>query len=171
MNLKKMFILICVLFLSISLIAGEKEFKKGTNLLTAEFGFSSFATPFGVSFERGITDQIGVGVSALFMSWGYDLGAFGDYNQTLIIPSAFAVYHFTKIDVKKLDVYAGASVGFGIYSSDWAGETATSSLFLSGIVGVRYYVSEKIAINFKESFGLISDWSGSYSLLGVTFKL
>ncbi len=50
MNLKKMFILICVLFLSISLIAGEKEFKKGTNLLTAEFGFSSFATPFGASF-------------------------------------------------------------------------------------------------------------------------
>ncbi len=171
MNLKKTFILIGVLLFSITLIAGEKEFNKGTDLLTAEIGFSSFGTPFGASFERGITDQIGVGASALFMNWGYGSGIFGDHSQTLIIPSAFAVYHFTEINVKKLDVYAGASLGFGIYSSNWAGETATSSLFLSGIVGVRYYVTEKIAINFKESFGLIGDWSGSYSLLGVTFKL
>ncbi len=171
--MKKIFTLVIVLSLvfGLSLMAGKKEFKKGSSFLTGEFGFNSFSTPFGISYEMGIKENIGVGATVMFQSWGYDLGIFGDYNQTLITPSVFALYHFNKIKVKKLDVSAGASIGFSIYSSDWEDEVLSGGLFVSLIANVRYYFSKKWAVNLKETYSIIGDWSSSYTMLGVTYRL
>lgn len=171
--MKKIFTLVIVLSLvfGMSLMAGKKEFKKGASFITGELGISSFGTPFGLSYEMGLKENIGVGASVMFQSWGYDLGMFGDFNQTLITPSVFALYHFNKIKVKKLDVSAGASIGFSIYSSDYMDEVLSGGLFVSLIANVRYYITDKLAINIKETFALLGDWSGSYTMLGVTYRL
>jgi Outer membrane protein beta-barrel domain len=169
--MKRIMVLLLVFMVSFSLIGadGEKAFHKGTKMLDLSVGFSSLTTPFAVGYEQGITENLGINVSALILSWGYDFG-FVDLNQTLIMPQAHLVYHFTKIKSPKLDVYAGAGAGFSIYNSDWMNETLAGGVFISGIIGVRYYVSKKIAISLRETLVIIGDWDGSYTLLGVTFK-
>ena len=170
--MKKTLIVLFVLILAFTLTAdeGAKAFKKGDKLLDLSFGFSSLSTPFAAGYEVGITENLGVNVSALFISWGYDLGWLGDLNQTLIMPQANVVYHFTKIKSPKFDLYTGAGAGFSIYSSDWDDETGTGGIFLTGILGVRYYVSKKISISLRETLVFVGDWGGSYTLLGVSFK-
>ena len=168
--MKKVFVLIIVLSLvfGMSLMAGNKEFKKGNSFITGEFGFSSWATPFGVSYEMGLNENIGIGASAWLMSWS-GIGI----SQTLITPSVFAQYHFTEIKVAKLDVAAGATLGYSIYSadSDYIKLTGSSSLFLSALITVRYYFSDKIAVSLKETYSFVGAWSGSYAMIGVTYKL
>jgi len=168
--MKKVFVLIIVLSLvfGMSLMAGKKEFKKGNSFITGEFGFSTWSTPFGVSYEMGLNENVGVGASAWLMSWS-GLGI----SETLITPSVFAQYHFTKIQVPKLDVAAGATLGYSIYSvnSDYLKVSGSSGLFLSALITVRYYFSDKIAVSLKETYSFVGDWSGSYTMIGVTYKL
>ena len=151
--MKKIFTLVIILSLifGMSLMAGTKEFKKGSTFITGEFGFSSWASPFGVSYEKGINENVGVGASAWLMSWS-DVG----YSQTLITPSVFAQYHFTKLNVPKLDVAAGATLGYSVYSasSDYYTITGSSSLFLSALLTVRYYFTDKLAVSLKETYSL-----------------
>ncbi len=168
--MKKIFTFIIVLSLvfGMSLMAGTKEFKKGASFITGEFGFSSWATPFGASYEMAYNDNIGIGASAWMQSWS-SVG----FSQTLITPSVFAQYHFTKINVKKLDVAAGVSLGYSIYSadSDLFTITGSSSLFLSGVLTIRYYFTDKLAVSLKETYSFLGDWSGSYAMIGVTYRL
>jgi len=171
--MKKIFTMVIVLLLVIgmSLSAGTKEFKKGASFITGEFGFSSWSTPFGASYEMGLTENIGVGASAWMMSWS---DAY--YSESLVTPSVFAQYHFTKINVPKLDVAAGGTLGYSVYSFSskaYSGValTAGSGLFASLLVTIRYYFTDKIAVSLKETYSLLGDWSGSYTMLGVTYRL
>lgn len=170
--MKKVTILFIVLLMTAAFMAGDegKAFEKGDNILDLSIGFSEFTTPFAIGYEHSISDNMGINVSALILSWGYDFGSFGDYNQTLIMPQAHLLYHFTKIKANKLDVYVGAGAGFSIYNTDWSDETAAGGVFLSGVVGLRYYVTKKIAIQARETLVVIGDWGGSYTLIGVSFK-
>ncbi len=174
--MKKYFICILILFMAGAFLgATEEEFNQDVSLIDATLGFSEWATPFSVSYEKAINDNVGISGSILYQHWSDDWGLLGDFSSTLIVPSVDALYHFNSIDVKKLDVFAGGGVGFGIYSysSDYddIDGAGSSSLFISAVLGVRYYVSEKIAIVLKERYNIIGDWSGSYALLGVTIKL
>ncbi len=170
--MKRFLVIILVVCFAMSLSAGngDKAYEKGTKVLELSVGFSSLTTPFAVGYEHSLTDKLGLNVSALILSWGYDFGFLGDLNQTLIMPQAHLHYHFTKIKSSKLDVYVGAGAGFAVYNSDWSDEVSSSGIFISGVVGIRYYVSKKIAIQAKETLVAIGDWDGSYTLVGVAFK-
>ena len=98
-------------------------------------------------------------------------------SETLITPSVDAYYHFTQLDVDKLDLFAGAALGFSIYSFNWDyqgvddGNTGTSNIFLSPILGARYYFNEKIAASLKLYISILGNWAGVGGVAGVTIVL
>lgn len=163
-----------LLGLGTSALAGTSEFGKGSFLLTPQVGLNSYTIPFGLSAEYGITPNIGVGATAMFMLWSDQY-----WTNTVIGLSADAAYHFTQLDVEKLDVFAGASLGFTIYSWSWKsgyddwldGSTGSSGLYLSPFVAGRYFFTPKIAACLKAYFSIVGSWSGVGGILGVTIKL
>lgn len=139
-------------------------FHKGDKFLTPQIGINSTTIPFGASFEYGLTDNIGLGGTVMVWLWS-DLG----FKASIIMPSVDAAYHFTKLNVEKLDLFAGASLGYAVFNSDWA--FGASGLSLDPFVAGRYWLSKKLAVSLKLNVGLIGDWSGVGALLGVTLPL
>ncbi len=138
----------------------QLEFNKGGKYITPQIGLYSGEIPFGASFEYGITENIGVG--GTLMMW------FGS-GYHVFMPSVDGAYHFTKLKVEKLDLFAGASLGFAILGGN--GFNGSSGLSLNPFVAGRYYFSEKMGVSLRCYFGLIGDWTGFGSLLGVVIKL
>jgi hypothetical protein len=149
----------------------DNKYHKGGLYLTPQVALYSYALNFGASMEFGLTENIGIGGTLMLAFWGNT-----GINFTLITPSVEGFYHFTQLDVDKLDLFAGAALGFSIYSfnadSSWIdGGTGTGSLFLSPVLGGRYYFSEKIAACLKLYLSILGDWAGVGGVLGVTILL
>lgn len=170
---------ISALFLAVLLVASFSLaqtgplFKKSGLYITPQIGLNSLSIPLGVSVEYGLTENIGIGGTATYWGWNYDYG-----KATVIVVSAEALYHLTKINVPKLDVYGGAGLGYGIYSFSWNSgygtgfaETGSSGLDLGIIVGARYYFSPKMAVSLRIMNSLIGSWSTFGAALGVTFVI
>jgi hypothetical protein len=165
---------VILMLLGLGTSAWAAEFNKGSLLVTPQVGLNSYAIPFGVSVEYGVTPNIGVGATAMFMLWSDEF-----WTNTVIGLSADAAYHFTQLDVEKLDLFAGASLGFTIYSWSWKsgyddwldGSTGASGLYLSPFIAGRYYFSPKIAACLKAYFSIVGSWSGVGGILGVTIRL
>jgi hypothetical protein len=113
---------------------------------------------FGASFEYAMTENIGIG--ATLMAW------FGS-GYSVFMPSAEAAYHFTMLEVDKLDLFAGVGVGFAIAGSGGG----TSGISINPFIAVRYWFSEKLGVSFRSNIGLIGDWTGVFSMLGVVLKI
>jgi hypothetical protein len=168
--MKKIVLVLLVLFVCSSLVLsaaprrGKKyanlEFEKGNKFLTAQVGLYSDAIPFGANFEYALTENIGVG--ATFMMW------FGS-GYHVFMPSVDAAYHFTMLKVEKLDLFAGAGLGFAIVGGN--GISGSSGLALSPFVAGRYWFSEKLGASLRVNIGLIGDWTGVSSMLGVVFRI
>jgi hypothetical protein len=137
------------------------EFKKGEMYLTPQIGLNSYAVPFGANFEYAMTENIGIGGTVMMWIWS---------QGTIIMPSVDGAYHFTRLDVDKLDLFAGASLGFAIFSAK-GGYSGSSGLYLSPFVAGRYWFSEKMAVSLRLNFSVIGDWTGVGGLLGVTFPI
>lgn len=173
MNIKKIILITLVLFLSTSLLtaayykkkaplrrSNNLSFEKGNKFLAAQIGLYSGEIPFGANFEYAITENIGVG--ATLMMW------FGS-GYSVFMPSIDAAYHFTMLKVDKLDLFAGAGVGFAIVGGDEI--SGTSSLSLNPFIAGRYWFSEKLGVSLRINIGLIGDWTGVGSMLGVVFRI
>ena len=173
MNIKKIILITLVLFLSASLLTAAyykkkapkrrnttQTFMKGDMFLTPQIGLYSGAVPFGANFEYAMTENIGVG--GTLMMW------FGS-GYSVFMPSIDAAYHFTMLEVEKLDLFAGAGVGFAIAGG--GGSTGTSGISLSPFVAGRYWFSEKLGVSLRLNIGLIGDWTGVFSMLGVVLKI
>jgi hypothetical protein len=161
-------LLVTIVCFSLALSAAPKkkkyaqlEFNKGEMYLTPQIGLNSYAVPFGASLEYAMTENIGVGGTVMMWIWSHG---------TIILPSVDGAYHFTKLDVEKLDLFAGASLGFAIFSAK-GGYTGSSGLYVSPFVAGRYWFSEKMAASLRLNIGLIGDWDGVGGLLGVTFRI
>jgi hypothetical protein len=187
MKLKSFYVvLMVVLFIAAPLLANaqtvsaaretDKEYREGGLYLTPQIALYAYALNFGASLEYGLNENIGVGGTIMFASWGDDIWG-NRLSQTLITPSVEAYYHFIKLDVDKLDLFAGASLGFSIYSFKWdvpgmeGGDVGTSNLFLSPVVGGRYYFSEKIAASLKLYISILGNWAGVGGVAGITVVL
>jgi hypothetical protein len=157
---KKLFTVVFAIVLCSTLFLGAQEFTKGGKYLTPQIGLNSYTVPIGANFEYGISDNVGIGGS--LMLW---LGS----GWTVINPSGEVAYHFTKIEVDKLDVFAGGSIGFSIYSSDFG--TGSSGIFLSPFGAARYYFSDKMAGMLKLYFSITGDWNGVGAIIGLTFRM
>jgi hypothetical protein len=90
-------------------------------------------------------------------------------GYSVIIPSVDAAYHFTMLEVDNLDLFAGVGVGFAIVGGE--GTTGTSGIAVSPFIAGRYWFSEKMGVSLRANIGVIGDWTGVTSMLGVVFKL
>jgi len=140
------------------------EFNKGEKYLTPQIGLNSYATPFGANFEYAITENIGVGGTVMISLWN-DWG----YKNSLIMPSVEGAYHFTKLDVEKLDLYAGLGLGYAIFNSDYV--SWSSGLDLSPFIAARYWFSGKLGASLKVNYSLLGDFSSYGTFLGVVFRI
>jgi hypothetical protein len=173
MKTNKILVVLVAIFLcaSLTLSAAPKkiikkyarlEFNKGETYLTPQIGVNTYAIPFGANIEFALTENIGVGGTVMAWIWG---------AGTLIVPEVDAAYHFTKLKVEKLDLFAGVGVGFAIWHAKGIyGGTGGSGLYIDPFVAGRYWFSEKMAVSLRMNFG-IGDWNGVGGLLGVTFRI
>lgn len=175
--MKKIFALTFALFAA-TLVAPAfaQSYQKSDNMLNAGIGLAAYTAgglPIGVSFEKGITDQISVGGFVDFARYGYNAGGY-KWNYTFIYAGARASYHLGEllnVGNAKFDPYAGASLGFRSASyHDNSGYTAdyvspyNSGLFLGIHVGGRYLFSEKFGAFGEVGYGV------SALKLGLTAK-
>lgn len=158
--------------LAMPTLAGAQEFKKGAFYLTPQIGVNSYTIPFGVNAEFALTENIGVGGTAMVWLWSDEW-----FSQSLIALQAEALYHFTGLKVQKLDLFAGAGLGYSIYSWSWKDiefpgvDTGGSGLYLNLILGGRYWFSPKLAVSLRLNGGFLGDWGGIGGQLGVTLRL
>ena len=152
--------------------ATSKEFSKGRFFLTPQVGYASWGgMPFGVNAEYAISENIGVGGTAMAQFWSYGWG-----TASWITITANANYHFIKLAADKLDLYAGAELGYGIYSFSYTsgydfGSNGASGLSLGAILGGRYFFSPKMAISLRLATPFLGSYTGFGGAIGVTFLL
>jgi hypothetical protein len=165
-------LLVVVLAITGLASATSKEFSMGHFYLTPQIGFASWggSIPFGVNAEYAISENIGVGGSAMAQFWSDTWG-----SVSWIMLSAEVNYHFIKLPVDKLDLYAGAGLGYGIYSVSYgsgfmSGASGASGLILEPIVGARYFFSPKMAFSLR-LVGSLTGMTGFGATVGVTFLL
>lgn len=158
--------LILALF-TVSATAGTNEFSKGSIFITPQVGLNEWTIPFGVNVEYGITPNIGLGATVMVWLWS-DEG----WSESVIAPMIEGAYHFTKLNVDKLDLYAGLGMGFAIYSFSGSGigATGSSGIYVQPFVAARYYFTPTIAGMLKLGWGLGS-WGSYGATIGVTFRL
>ncbi|MCG2812629.1 MAG: hypothetical protein L6428_14435 [Candidatus Aminicenantes bacterium] len=173
MKLSKIMLVLVVMIVGSSLLLSaapkrgkkyaELTFNKGDMFLTPQIGFNSWAIPFGVNFEYAMTENIGVGGTVMLWFWS-DAG----FSATGIIPSAEAAYHFTQLEVDKLDLSAGGGLGFFIYSSTGGGGTGGiyPYIFFNG----RYFFKPNMAVNLRVPIAF-GTWGQAGACIGVTFRI
>ena len=163
-------------FLSVGLGAKEKDFKKGYWYVSPIIGLNAYALPFGVSVEYALKENIGVGGTLIAYFWSESWLGF-KFSYTVINPSVDFYYHLNKyLPVDKLDVFAGASLGYNVFSvsasgmGEYAGELG-GGIFLYPFIGARYYIKSNLAIFLRSGFSVIGDLSGFNGVVGVTLIL
>lgn len=173
--MKKTFFLVSLLLACVFGFAQNGGFAKGDKQLNIGVGVNSGydnGIPFGASFEVGITDAISVGGNFDYLSSKFD-NTFGDFKFTALYFGARGSYHFNElfeIENEKIDVYAGATVGYRSFSwdddfDDSLGDDYDSAIFVGIYAGARYYFTDSIG-----AFLEVGDIGSTNARLGVTFK-
>lgn len=173
--MKKTIFLTTFLLVTILSFSQSGGFAKGDKQLNIGVGVNSGydnGIPFGASFEVGITDAISVGGNFDYLSSDFG-NAFGDFKFTALYFGARGSYHFNElfeIENEKIDVYAGATVGYRSFSwdddfNDSLGDDYDSALFVGIYAGARYYFTDSIG-----AFLEVGDIGSTNARLGVTFK-
>lgn len=155
--------------------AQNGAYKKDDNLLNIGVGVNSNyngGVPFGVSYEKGITDDISVGGNFDYLSANFGSGGY-DFKFTALYLAARGSYHFNellKIKSEKIDLYAGPSLGYRIFSwkDDFggsSGNTYGSGIFIGVHIGGKYYFTDKVG-----AFLEVGDVGSTNARIGVAFK-
>jgi hypothetical protein len=152
----------------------SKEFYKKTQILSPVLGLNSYTVPLGANFEYGITDKIGIGGTAMIWWWSSQY-----WSNSLIGLSFDGAYHFTSLDIKNLDLFAGSGLGFSLYSytleeshpGDIKGGLGSSGLYLEPFLGARFYFNPKTAVFLRLYVQFVGDWGGAGGIIGISFKL
>ncbi len=168
---------VCILGLvSVAFAEESSKFSQGNILLTPQFGYNSYSPAFGASIEFGLTDNIGIGGSLMLGFWSENIND-NKMSLTLINPSLDAYYHFNRLNWKNADLFIGLSLGYSIFSlsteSDLSKseDSRSSGVYLSPIIGIRYYFSPKLILCAKSRYSAIGSFTGIGGEIGITFKL
>ena len=88
---------------------------------------------------------LGLRIGADWYSFSVSAGG-ESYSWSYIPISGSVNYHF-KMENKKFDPFVGAGLGFYIVSepSGYPGSAFNSGLYFIGVIGMRYFLSEKMA--------------------------
>lgn len=157
---------------------GTGLFQTGTTYLGPRvwIGNLNGAMAIGGQAERGFTQPgangpgiIAGGVGIDWYSWSHNYG-FGEYSYSVIPIQVFGNYHFKIEGNEKLDPYVGLAFVYSIVSASWSGTgvaagAESSSFTFAGQGGVRYFLSEKFALQGQVGFGY-----GTLGL-GVTWRM
>jgi opacity protein-like surface antigen len=132
-------VLLIAILSSLGLNTHAQFFEKDINYVNAGYGlglgygrllnayqtyegykFSGFG-PVALSYERGITDNIGLGVAIGYSSYGgtwLQTGYDYNYRWTTLSIMARGAYHFN-VRNRQFDPYAGVGIGFLKYNYKW----------------------------------------------------
>ncbi len=148
--------------------ASGTAFAEGASFLSANVSFPSGYTIYGLNYEYGVSDEFGVGFGAAHASVPiYVYSYYGSYydNLSAWAVSADASYHLSKVmSTDRFDLIPTLSLGKAFISG------YTTDVILSGQMGARYFVTEKVAMGANISFG-ISKSSTATAGISVTFRL
>ena len=154
----KKIILVLFIMVAVNSMKGQ-TFDKGTSVLQLGAGFGgNFGTPFGLGYETGISDKIGIGGFV-----GYSSKSFIGVKVTNILLAAKGNYHFYQTD--KLDTYAGAMIGYAIANVSGGGTFADDGVNFGGQIGARYYFTDSIGAFAELGYGIAN------LNVGIAFKL
>jgi hypothetical protein len=135
------------------------------------------AMAIGGQVERGFTQPgkygpgiISGGVGIDFYKWSHSYGGIGSYSYSVVPLQVFGNYHFVVSTNKKFDPYLGLALVYSVVNASWSGPGAVSSgagsgLDFAGQAGLRYFLSDKLALQGQLGFGY-----GTLGL-GATWKL
>jgi hypothetical protein len=198
---KAMFITLGLLVLALNPVCASEDagqFAKGSIFLTGQIGLNTmvrtadpFAEPFdampfplGASFEVMLTDAIGVGGTVMYDQWSDYLGMFGGkWTFRLFKPSFDMAYHFRALNIRGLDLFAGANLGYSFVAvSNMLGNTYGGSLknepHLAPFIGINLHFWPnspgflgRLSVTFKAAWSVTGHFSGVYGLAGPTFRL
>ena len=150
-------------------------FDKGTSIASFGIGVPAYYSGGGFSqspaiygkFEHGfLRDEIGLG-GYLAFGWGSWEAGNNDYDFSAFSLAVLGYYHFNKmIPIEKMDVYAGAGLGFRRFAADdWAGvDYDESGVIFVVKVGIRYYVVNNFAVYAESGYDDMSsvNFGGSF---------
>jgi hypothetical protein len=118
----------------------------------------------GGQVERGITQPgaygpgiIAGGVGVDYYSWSFAYPT-GKYSYSVIPLQAFGNYHFVLKGKERFDPYVGLAFVYSVVNASWSGSGVAASANASGATfagqaGMRYFLSEKVALQGQLGFG------------------
>jgi hypothetical protein len=155
-------------------------FERGTNVINLGIGlgnaywgsgYAGFPMGINASFDRGITNKLGIGYIGVGGTIGYTSSRYNYYGYTWrnrgVLIGAKATYHFAfnlKGDLaEKFDPYAGTTLGyvFASYSDDSYGyypdDYERASAFRIGLfAGAHWYFSPSFGAFAEVGYNIIS---------------
>jgi hypothetical protein len=195
--MKKLLSLFIVAIIALSSVTkmSAQEFDDKSMLISAGIGLGHSYTfytgvhawpTFFASFEKGLKEINNVGVISVGGILGFQHSYYDDYGIDYSWNNLYlggrGAFHFTIIDVDKLDISAGASLGLRFYSeldpdytytydnygyphvSYTTKKTTHTSVFYGVFASARYYLSDNIAVFSELGYDI------SWLKLGASFK-
>ena len=166
---KNMLLIVC--FFIPSLFLSQTSPKN--HIIGASLGFSFLGSvpQYGLNYEYPFNkkelgfDNAGViGIGGIFRYWNYSENFINvDWEYKNVILGAQINYHFYMAD-DNIDPWLGLVVAYNFSSSDAkiktvgfeVGENSNNGIWAGANAGVRYWLSEKTAINLRIGFGSLS---------------
>jgi hypothetical protein len=123
------------------------------------------AVAIGGQAEKGLTQPeeygpgiISVGVGLDWYSWSFDYPN-GSYDYSVVPIQVFGNYHFVLPTNPRWDPYLGLALVYSVVSASWDGagvqgsDASASSFDFAGQAGMRYFLSERFALQGQIGFG------------------
>lgn len=145
---------------------GIPQFESGTYYAGPRvwIGNLNGAVAVGGQVERGFTQPgeygsgiIAGGVGIDFYRWSYDY-SIGSYDYSVVPIQVFGNYHFVIENNRKLDPYLGLALVYSVVNASWSGagiggSAEASGTTFAGQAGIRYFMSDKLALQAQAGFG------------------
>lgn len=166
--MKKIILSISLVLLT-SMAFSQSALYRGSNQLNLGVGLSDSGIPVYIGFDHSVLTDLTLGGELSYRAYNENWQN-NYYNHNIIGISGNLNYHFNTLFgiSPRWDLYAGANVGFYVWTSpDGYTGNHSSNLGLGAQVGGRYYFSNSFGINIE--FGGGNAFTGGK--LGLSFRL
>ena len=158
-------VVMCVASAAVAVPASAQQFESGAWYGGPRIWIGNLngATAIGGQVEKGITKpgEFGPGIMALgvgvdFYHWSSPFVGNGRFSYSVIPLQGFGNYHFIITDNKKFDPFIGLALVYSVYNAScngFCGAATSSSLDFAGQAGLRYFLTDKFALQGQLGFG------------------